>query len=75
MTPRNRMVILKPGDDLFNALSMLATHNVNQLPVVVDNRIEGMLTREDIMKWLSLFGNIGISDAQSTFPHTPRKAN
>jgi Zn-dependent protease len=50
MTPRNRTVTLKPGDDLFDALSTLAAYNINQLPVVVDNRIEGMLTREDIMK-------------------------
>ena len=37
-----------------DALATLGTRAVNQLPVVEGARLVGLLTREDVLKWLSL---------------------
>jgi CBS domain-containing protein len=39
-----------------NALQLLAEHKVNQVPVVDQGRFVGMVTREGVLKWLSLRG-------------------
>jgi len=66
MTPRSRLIAMTPRDSAGNALSLLARQNLNQLPVIEDERVVGMLRREDIIKWLSLqadahLGGAGLS--------------
>ncbi len=57
MTPRERIASVTPDADLAAAMSTLAEKNVNQLPVLDGDRVVGLLTREEVMKWLSLRGN------------------
>lgn len=54
MTPREALQTLSVSDKASDALDRLARHGVNQLPVVEDGRVVGMVTREDVLKWLSL---------------------
>jgi Zn-dependent protease len=56
MTPADRLSILAPQDDAADALFRLAQVDVNQLPVVEHGRFMGLLQRDDILKWLVMFG-------------------
>jgi len=56
MTPAAALVTVAPQHSSFEALALLASHNLNQLPVVEDGRLIGLIRREDILKWLSLRG-------------------
>jgi CBS domain-containing protein len=54
MTPVEDLRILSTRDKASDALNLLAEGGVNQLPVVEDGRVLGLVTREDIIKWWSL---------------------
>ena len=54
MTPANDLVLARVTDPASSALEKLARREVNQLPVVQDGLLAGMLRRRDIMRWLRL---------------------
>lgn len=54
MTPLERLHILAPSQSASTALALLAEKSVNQLPVVEQGRVLGLVTREDILKWMAL---------------------
>jgi Zn-dependent protease len=54
MTPVERLACVDPTADAGEALNELARRGVNQLPVVKDGRLLGLLRREDVLKWLVL---------------------
>lgn len=56
MMPLEELTTIAPDEDATEALSRLSRHGVNQLPVVEGGRIRGLISREDILKWLSLYG-------------------
>jgi CBS domain-containing protein len=56
MTPAARLVTAKPADDAFEALVRLGRADVNQLPVLDNGRLRGLLRREDLINWLTLYG-------------------
>ncbi len=43
---------IKPDTDLWEAIEEMDREGVNQLPVMIDGQINGMLTREDIISYL-----------------------
>jgi Zn-dependent protease/CBS domain-containing protein len=57
MTPVAALHSLAPGDKASDAMNRLALHRVNQLPVVEAERLLGLVSREDILKWLTLQGD------------------
>ncbi len=60
MTARDRLVTVAPGDDAFEVLGLLGRHGVNQVPVIdAQGRVVGLVRREDILRWLTLFGDGG----------------
>lgn len=54
MTPLERLASVAPGDDAYEALSLLAQRGLNQLPVLENGRLRGLLSREEILRWLAL---------------------
>lgn len=56
MTPSERLSTLSPSEPVTVALNEFAQRDVNQLPVVQEGRLIGMLRRRDIFKWLQLQG-------------------
>jgi CBS domain-containing protein len=54
MTPLDRLHTLGPADSAFTAMGLLAEKGVNQVPVVHDGRLLGLVTRDDILKWMVL---------------------
>jgi len=49
---------VKPDAELWTALEEMDRDGVNQLPVMVDGQIQGMLSREDIISYLRTFKGI-----------------
>lgn len=56
MTPLARLVTLAPDAGAVAALEALATHDVDQIPIVEGDHFTGMVRRRDLMRWLSLQG-------------------
>jgi len=59
MTPLERLVTLSPDANASVALDSLAAHDVHQLPVITGDRLEGVVRRRDIVRWLQLQSDIG----------------
>lgn len=60
MVPADKLAFARPDDGASEALAVLAGRNVNQLPVVEDGRVCGLVRREDILKWLALYADLGV---------------
>jgi Zn-dependent protease/predicted transcriptional regulator len=54
MTPAEQLVSVGPDTDAMEALALLGRQGVNQLPVVDNGRLVGLLRREDLLKWLTV---------------------
>lgn len=55
MTGKDKLLTLSTDDDSFHALSQLSNSGINQMPVLRDGTVVGMLQREDILRWLQLY--------------------
>jgi Zn-dependent protease/CBS domain-containing protein len=53
-TPLDKLDTTRPGEVLWSALEKMGRDGANQLPVVDGNSIVGMLSREDILHYLSV---------------------
>lgn len=53
MTPMSRLATIGIDADAAEALQSLSQSGVNQLPVMDGSVLAGLITREDILKWLS----------------------
>lgn len=54
MTPLDRLVTVSPTDDVSLALRKLAELDVEQLPVLADGHLVGMLERTAVSRWLEM---------------------
>ncbi len=55
MTPRERLHIVSPEDDLAQAMELMALHDVHQLPVVGTQRsFDGFVTRADVLRLIQV---------------------
>jgi Zn-dependent protease/predicted transcriptional regulator len=63
MTPAQRVVHAAPEEDAATVLERLARRQINQLPVIEHGKLQGIVRREDIMRWLSLYGGEEIQKA------------
>jgi Zn-dependent protease/CBS domain-containing protein len=57
MTGADQLAVVSPDDDGLKALNTLNSRNVNQVPVVDRGRLVGIVRREDILRWLSVYGD------------------
>jgi Zn-dependent protease/predicted transcriptional regulator len=57
MTPASRLAVVSPDDDAVKAMTALSQRHINQLPVVDHDRVRGVIRREDIRKWITLYGD------------------
>ena len=56
MTPAEKLAHADVKEDAATVLERLARRQVNQLPVLEHGELRGFVRREDIMRWLSLYG-------------------
>ena len=52
MLPLEKMKRISPDKELWTALEQMDRDGVNQLPVMSDGRMVGMLSREDVITFL-----------------------
>ena len=51
---------VRPDGELWAALEEMDRDGVNQLPVMVDGKIQGMLSREDVVSYLRTLRELGV---------------
>ena len=64
MIPRERLHTVSPQQSLNEVLPLMAGQDVNQLPVVQDNRLVGVLSRDAIVRYLEVRRNLGLDDSR-----------
>jgi CBS domain-containing protein len=52
MIPTEKMDWIGPDAELWDALQKMNQDGVNQLPVMVDGQIQGVLSRENVINYL-----------------------
>jgi Zn-dependent protease/CBS domain-containing protein len=52
MRPLDRLHTVSPATPIMEALETMGRDDVNQLPVVTDNRLEGVITRANVLQFL-----------------------
>jgi Zn-dependent protease/predicted transcriptional regulator len=71
MIPVSRLHVVSPQQSLNDVLPLMAGGDVNQLPVVQDGTLVGILSRDAIIQYLEVRRGLGIdptkSDAQNRF--------
>ncbi|HVB75869.1 MAG TPA: site-2 protease family protein [Ktedonobacteraceae bacterium] len=60
MTPLERLHAATPQQSLNEALPLMVGQDVNQIPVVEDGRLVGVLSREDIVRFLEIRRGLGL---------------
>jgi CBS domain-containing protein len=65
MTPAERLVTMPPSAPASEALTTLTSRRVNQLPIIERGEIQGLLSREDVLKWLAFFAPSSGSDPRA----------
>ena len=60
MTPFNRLVQMTPETDLLFALQTMEERHLAQVPVVESNRPVGLLSRENVLRYLRLRTDLGL---------------
>jgi Zn-dependent protease/predicted transcriptional regulator len=61
MTTTDKIVEVTPDEDAAEAMRELAQRDVRQLPVVDHGELVGVLRRRDIVRWLQLHSEAGLS--------------
>jgi CBS domain-containing protein len=59
MTAHEQCTVLEPEEDAADAITKLAECDVRQLPVLESGRLEGVLRRQDLIKWMRLHSESG----------------
>jgi len=59
MIPRERLHVVSPQQSLNDVLPLMAGRDINQLPVVQNERLVGVLSRDAIMRYLEIRRSLG----------------
>jgi len=60
MTPFEKLKWVKPDQDLSSVLGILTEDDINQVPVVEDRDIVGMIARDNLLSFVSVRGELGM---------------
>ncbi|MEK7873057.1 MAG: site-2 protease family protein, partial [Chloroflexota bacterium] len=63
---------VRPDSEMAEALGLMAEKDLNQVPVVKDGALVGLLSRADIIRYLQYRSDLGIPPAASGGQRTPR---
>ncbi len=62
---RSPLLSVNENDDLNNALKILAQNGLNQIPVMSDGHLVGLLSRADVLRYLQTRQELGIKRKQN----------
>jgi Zn-dependent protease/CBS domain-containing protein len=54
MTPLDKVKSVLPNEDLSSVLQVMTQNNINQIPVIFENKVVGMITRENIINFINV---------------------
>ena len=57
---REPLYTVQKDDDLSAALKILANHGLNQVPVLSDGQLAGLLSRADIIRFMQMSQELGV---------------
>ncbi len=60
MTPINGLLWVRPDEDVLTLLQRMDEADVNQVPVLEDGRLVGMITRENLLRYVRTRSELGI---------------
>jgi CBS domain-containing protein len=59
MRPLGQLLTVSPETPALEALELMGRHDINQLPVVVNGRLEGIFSRSHIVRFLQAHSQMG----------------
>jgi len=59
MTPRDKLEAVTPDSDGSDVLNSLTSKEIHQVPVMVDDRVQGIICRTDILRFIQLRKDLG----------------
>jgi len=59
MTPLSKLNWVNPTDDLGKVLAIMTEDDVSQVPVVQDDKVVGLISREHLLSFIDLQANLG----------------
>ena len=65
MTPLAKLSTIDPDAELWTALEKMGGDGINQMPVMRENNVVGMLSRGDIVKYLQVHQQVGAPTASA----------
>ncbi len=68
MTPRDRLVTVTPESQLSEALQEMSERDIHQIPVVRGEMLVGLLTRNDVIRFIQLHNEVPRSRNQDASP-------
>ncbi len=60
MTPFDRLRWVRPDEELSSVFRLLTENDINQVPVVQDGQIVGIVTRENLLNFVNIRSRLGI---------------
>jgi Zn-dependent protease/CBS domain-containing protein len=60
MTPFDKLKRVRPDEELSSVLRILLENDINQVPVVQDNSIVGMIARDNLISFIDVRSGLGI---------------
>jgi Zn-dependent protease/CBS domain-containing protein len=60
MTPFDKLKWVRPDEELSSVLRILTQDDINQVPVVQDNKIIGMVSRENLLNFVHVRSRLGM---------------
>jgi Zn-dependent protease len=64
MTPGDKLLTVNQEDDLNGALAIMARNGLNQIPVMGESHLVGLLSREQVLRYLQTRQELGIRKGQ-----------
>jgi Zn-dependent protease len=61
MTPKEQLHVVTPEDDLTQALEIMASNDIHQLPVIESHSFIGFVTRADVLRLIQIRSQLGTS--------------
>lgn len=60
MTPFDKLKWVRPDEELSSILQILTQDDINQVPVVEDSKIVGMVSRENLLNFVNIRSRLGV---------------